>query len=173
MHSDLDFSKISTFIFDIDGVMTDGTVMILENGLQARRMSIKDGYALQLAVKQGYSIHVVSGGAPSPVSDRLNKLGIYSIYFSVTDKKSCVEKIITDHQLNNEEILFMGDDIPDLPVMPLVGIAACPADAVAEIKEAANYISPLNGGMGCVREVIEKVLKARGDWNHQANTPSA
>lgn len=173
MQGDLAFSKISTFIFDIDGVMTDGTVMILENGLQARRMSIKDGYALQLAVKSGYTIHIVSGGAPSPVSDRLNKLGIYSIYFSVTDKKSCVEKIINENKLNADEILFMGDDIPDLPVMPLVGIASCPADAVAEIKEAAHYISQIDGGMGCVREVIEKVLKARGHWNHQSSTTSA
>ncbi len=114
------FKKITTFIFDIDGVLTDGTVLVLENGLQARRMNIKDGYALQLAIKKGYRILVVSGAAASPVIDRLNKLGITDVHTGVTDKKSFVEVYIAKNHLLTEQILFMGDDIPDLSVMSLL-----------------------------------------------------
>lgn len=166
------FKSITTFIFDIDGVLTDGTVIVLENGLQARRMSIKDGYALQLAVKKGYRLMVVSGATSLPVADRLNKLGITSIYMSVTNKKSFVEKYITDHKLITEEVLFMGDDIPDLSAMSFVGLPACPADAVEEIKAVSKYISPFNGGNGCVRDVIEHVLKLNGHWHHEEDVSS-
>jgi len=166
------FEKISTFIFDIDGVLTDGTVLILENGLQARRMSIKDGFALQLAVKSGYRVVALSGANPSPVLDRLNKLGIVEVHMPVLDKRSFVTAYSQKNKLQKEEILFMGDDIPDLPAMSVVGIAACPADAVPEIKEVANYISPMNGGHGCVRDVIEKVLRLNDHWHHHDDIAS-
>ena len=166
------FKNITTFIFDIDGVLTDGTVLVLENGLQARRMSIKDGYALQLAVKSGYRMLAVSGAAASPVVDRLNKLGIVGVHMGVIDKKDFVSKYMTAQQLTPGEVLYMGDDIPDLEVMSLVGLPACPADAVAEVKNVAKYISPYNGGMGCARDVIEKVMKYRGQWLHDANVAS-
>ncbi len=132
------FKNITTFIFDVDGVLTDGTVLVLENGLQARRMSIKDGYALQLAVKSGYQVLVVSGAAASPVVDRLNKLGIDDVHMGVIDKKDFVIRYMTTHQLTTGEVLYMGDDIPDLEVMSLVGLPACPADAVAEVKDIAK-----------------------------------
>lgn len=167
------FKKITTFVFDVDGVLTDGTVLLLENGVQARRMSIKDGYALQLAIKKGYRILVVSGANSPLVTERLNKLGITAVHMAVTDKKSLVENYIKTHGLKREEVLFMGDDIPDLPVMPVVGLPACPADAVEEIKQASGYISSINGGMGCVREVIEKVLKLNDHWKDNAGVASS
>lgn len=156
----------------MDGVLTDGSVLVLENGLQARKMSIKDGYALQLAIKKGYRILVVSGANSSPVGDRLNKLGITDVSMSVADKKLFVEKFMTDNKLQADEILYMGDDIPDLEVMSIVGLSACPADAVAEIKTISKYISPFNGGNGCVRDVIEQVLKLNDHWHHQKDVTS-
>jgi 3-deoxy-D-manno-octulosonate 8-phosphate phosphatase (KDO 8-P phosphatase) len=166
------FKDITTFIFDVDGVLTDGTVLILEDEVQARRMSIKDGYALQLAVKKNYHILVISGAASSPVVNRLNKLGILDIHMGVTDKKAFVKNFIANNNLTIGQVLFMGDDMPDLPVMPLVGLPTCPADAVEEIKAASKYISPMSGGYGCVRDVIEKVLKAKDDWQHIDNITS-
>jgi len=166
------FKNITTFIFDVDGVLTDGTVLVLENGLQARRMNIKDGYALQLAIKKRYRILIISGAASSPVVDRLNKLGITEVHMGVTDKKSFVKNFIANHNLTTEQVLFMGDDMPDLSAMSMVGLPACPADAAPEIREVAKYVSPFSGGYGCVRDVIEKVLKERGHWEHTEDIAS-
>jgi len=166
------FKKITTFIFDIDGVLTDGTVLVLENGLQARRMSIRDGYALQLAIKKGYRVLVVSGANASPVTDRLNKLGIEEVQMGVLNKKAFVEKYLDANKLGPAEVLYMGDDIPDQPVMSMVGLPVCPADAVEEIRAISKYISPLNGGSGCVRDVIEQVLKYNAEWNFEEDVAS-
>ena len=166
------FKNINTFIFDIDGVLTDGTVLVLENGLQARRMSIKDGYALQLAVKKGFSVVAVSGAAASPVIDRLHKLGIKEVHMAVSDKKSFVKNLILTQRLTVNQVLYMGDDMPDLEVMTFVGLPTCPADAVNEIKQVSKYISPYNGGFGCVRDVIEQVLKMNGHWQHNTDIAS-
>jgi len=167
-----DFKKITTFIFDMDGVLTDGTVLVMENGLQARRMSIRDGYALQLAIKKGYRLLVVSGANSSPVTDRLNKLGIMEVHMSVLNKKDLVEKYMAANNLKIDETMYMGDDVPDHAVMSLVGLPACPADAVEEIRAISKYISPATGGNGCVRDVIEQVLKQRGDWHHEEDVAS-
>lgn len=166
------FSKITTFVFDIDGVLTDGTVLLLENGIQARRMNIKDGYALQLAVKKEYRVCAVSGADSPLVIPRLHKLGIKEVALAVTDKKEWLEKMMITHGLRTEEVLYMGDDMPDLPAMTIAGLPACPADAVTEIREAAAYISPFTGGMGCVRDVIEKALKGNGHWDDTSVTSS-
>lgn len=166
------FKSITTFIFDVDGVLTDGTVLVLENGLQARKMNIKDGFALQLAVKCGYGVVIISGSSPSPVVDRLTKLGITDIHMSVLDKKSFIEDFIVKNKLKREAILFMGDDLPDLPAMSVIGLPACPADAAPEIREAAKYISFLNGGYGCARDVIEKVLRENGHWKFHPEVAS-
>ncbi len=166
------FKNINTFIFDIDGVLTDGTVLVLENGLQARRMNIKDGYALQLAVKKGYFVLVVSGAAASPVVDRLNKLGIKEVHMGVEDKKAFVTQFISTNKLDAAGVLYMGDDIPDLEVMSLVGLPACPADATPEVIAISKYVSGYGGGMGCVRDVIEKVLKQNGHWQHSTQITS-
>jgi 3-deoxy-D-manno-octulosonate 8-phosphate phosphatase (KDO 8-P phosphatase) len=167
------FKKITTFILDVDGVLTDGTILVLENGMQARRMSIKDGYALQLAIKKGYRILVVSGANSPHVTERLNKLGITDVHMAVTDKRSLVKDFITNLRLKREEVLFMGDDMPDLPVMALAGLPVCPADATEEIRQAAVYISPFTGGNGCVRDVIEKVLKLNDHWKDNTGVTSS
>ncbi len=166
------FKKITTFIFDVDGVLTDGTVLVLENGLQARRMSIKDGFALQMAVKNGYDVVIVSGGNSLPVAERLQKLGIAKITMSVLDKKAFIEEYMTANKLKTEEILYMGDDLPDIPAMSVVGLPCCPADAVNEVRDAATYISPINGGDACVRDVIEKVLKLNDHWHYRVDVTS-
>ncbi|MEO5563688.1 MAG: HAD hydrolase family protein [Chitinophagaceae bacterium] len=166
------FKKITTFIFDMDGVLTDGSVLVLENGLQARRMSIKDGYALQLAIKKGYRIIVVSGADSQPVAARLNKLGVTEINMSVIDKKSFIEKFIETHKLKAKEVLFMGDDMPDLEAMSVVGLPVCPADAVNEIRKTSRYVSTYTGGNGCVRDVIETVLKLNEHWDNHPGIAS-
>ena len=166
------FKNITTFVFDVDGVLTDGTVLVLEGGVQARRMNIKDGFALQMAVKNGYKVLIVSGGNSPEVVNRLEKLGITDVHMSVLDKQAFVEAYMTENNLGKEQVLFMGDDLPDLPAMSLVGLPVCPADAVTEVKEFVQYISPLNGGQACVREVIEKVLKLNDHWNYRADVTS-
>jgi 3-deoxy-D-manno-octulosonate 8-phosphate phosphatase (KDO 8-P phosphatase) len=166
------FKGITTFIFDVDGVLTDGTVLLLDNGLQARRMNIKDGLALQMAIKNGYRVLVISGGNSAPVVERLNRLGITDVHMSVTDKKEFIINYSSRHQLKKEELLYMGDDLPDLPAMEVVGLGCCPADAVTEIREAAHYISPLPGGAACVRDVIEKVLRLNDHWHRREDVTS-
>ena len=166
------FKKITTFIFDVDGVLTDGTVLVLENGLQARRMHIKDGFALQMAIKNGYRVKIISGGNSPQVVDRLEKLGIKDVDISVLNKKSLLTDYMTANNLKKEEVLYMGDDLPDIPAMSVVGLPCCPADAVSEVKEIVQYISPVNGGFACVRDVIEKVLKQNNQWNYRVDVGS-
>lgn len=166
------FKKITTFVFDIDGVLTDGTVLVLQNGLQARRMNIKDGFALQMALKNGYRVKIISGGNSPEVKDRLEKLGVMDIEMAVLDKKAYLEAYIKLQQLKKEEVLYMGDDLPDIPAMKAVGLSCCPADAVKEVREIVQYISPLKGGDACVREVIEKVLKLNGKWEYRTDVAS-
>lgn len=166
------FQKITTFIFDVDGVLTDGTVMVLENGVQARRMNIKDGFALQMAEMNGYKVLIISGGNSPQVVQRLENLGITDVHMSVLDKKEFVENYLTANRLKPEEVLYMGDDLPDLPALSVVGLPCCPADAVNEVKEAVQYISPISGGNACVRDVIEKVLKLNDHWNYRVDVTS-
>jgi 3-deoxy-D-manno-octulosonate 8-phosphate phosphatase (KDO 8-P phosphatase) len=158
------FKPITTFVFDVDGVLTDGNLLLISDGSMVRRMNIKDGYALQLAVKRGYNVIVISGGNSPEVKERLNKLGVINVWMRVTDKKMVLENFMQENRLLQNEILFMGDDLPDYNVMNYVGLPCCPADAAAEIKQISKYISPLQGGIGCARDVIEKVMKLRGDW---------
>ncbi|MFL5772405.1 MAG: KdsC family phosphatase [Flavisolibacter sp.] len=166
------FQDISTFIFDVDGVMTDGGVLLLDDGIQARRMNIKDGLALQMAARNGYRVVVVSGGSSEPVIRRLQYLGLTEIYLGLTDKLIFVEKYFEQNKLNIREALFMGDDLPDLPVLNAVGLACCPSDAAIEVKQVSKYISPLKGGEGCVRDVIEKVLKLNDHWKYHPGISS-
>jgi 3-deoxy-D-manno-octulosonate 8-phosphate phosphatase (KDO 8-P phosphatase) len=160
-----EFKKVTTFIFDVDGVLTDSSLLILENGLQARRMNIKDGLGLQMAIKNGFRVMTISGSVSEPVILRLKKLGIEDVYMSVIDKKKFVENYIAKNDLRWEEVLYMADDLPDLGLMKMVGLPCCPADAVPEILELSIYISPVKGGFGCVRDVIEKVLRVQDKWH--------
>ncbi len=166
------FKDISAFVFDIDGVLTDGDLLVMDNGLMLRKMHVKDGYALQLAVKKGYMIIVISGGNSPQVQERLLKLGIENVYMKVENKIEKLKSLSSQFNLQKEEMLYMGDDIPDLEVMQYCGLACCPADAVSEVKTISKYISPLKGGEGCVRDVIEKVLKLQGKWSADTHIPS-
>ena len=166
------FKKITAFVFDIDGVLTDGTVLVLPNGVQARRMHIKDGFALQMAIKNGYRVKVISGGNSPEVLDRLTKLGVADVSMSVLDKGALLQDWMKTEGLKKEEVLFMGDDLPDLPALKVAGLPACPADAADEVKKASIYISHLNGGDACVREVIERVLRINGHWEYRVDVAS-
>ena len=156
----------------MDGVLTDGRLLLTGNNEWLRSMNIKDGYALQAATNAGYKIMILSGSNSEPVSLRLQKLGVEHIYMEVKNKKDFLENFLQVNKLTTAEILFMGDDMPDMECMKIAGIAACPLDAVADIKAISAYISPYNGGMGCVRDVIEKVMKLNGDWNTDAQITS-
>ena len=153
------FKNIKTFVFDIDGVLTNGKLLITQDGIMLREMNVRDGYALQLAIKKGYEIIVISGSYSAEAQIRLERLGIIKIFMRIEDKLEKLIELITMLHLDKEEILYMGDDIPDYEVMQYCALAACPADAIPEIKSISKYISPLKGGQGCVRDVIEKVLK--------------
>lgn len=158
------FKQIKTFVFDVDGVLTDGSLLVLDDGQMVRRMNIKDGYALQLAIKRGYRVVIISGGYSEAVQERLNKLGIKDVFIRVQNKKEKLAEYVMQNNLSWPEVLFMGDDIPDYIVMQMVGLPCSPTDAAPEIKQISRYISPLGGGAGCARDVIEKVLKLNNDW---------
>lgn len=166
------FHQVTTFVFDIDGVLTDGTVLLLENGLQARQMHVKDGLALQMALNNGYRVVILSGGFSEPVIGRFNKLGVKEVFLDIKDKRAFLEQYLGEQGLQWEEVLFMGDDLPDVAVLQSVGVPTCPADAVMEVKRVAKYISPVKGGFGCVRDVIEKVLKLNNHWNFDTSVTS-
>ena len=157
-------SQVNTFIFDYDGVMTDGTVYMDSNGDPLRTSNVKDGYAIQLASKLGYHVAVISGAVVTNITKRLNMLGVRDVFTGVPDKVVKLREYMEERQLRPEQIVFMGDDIPDLRVMGMVGIPACPADAAPEVKEISVFVSSCPGGRGCVRDVIEQTLKAQGKW---------
>src|SRR5690606_15199531 len=142
--------SIKAFILDIDGVLTDATVLVTETGEQLRRFNVRDGYALQLAVKKGYHVCAISGGRSQSVVLRLKGLGITEVHLGIDKKLEVYEKFLEQHALNAEQVLYIGDDIPDIPVMKAAGVSACPSDAVEEAKAVSDYISPYAGGAGCV-----------------------
>lgn len=157
-------TKIKTLMFDIDGVMTDGKVLVMENGEVIRNLNSKDGYAIQLAIKKGYQIVVISGGRNQAVKTVLERAGVQHVYISQHDKLACYKDHLYTYNLQEEEIMYMGDDLPDHEVMSRVGIACCPADAAPEIKDICIYISNRKGGEGCVRDIIEQVMRSQGTW---------
>ncbi len=159
-----DLSKIKAFIFDIDGVLSTEVMAVHPNGEPMRTVNVKDGYAIQLAVKQGYEIAILSGCRVESVKKRFTALGVSYIYLASERKINDFNKFIEKTKLNSDEIVYMGDDIPDYEVMTRVGLPCAPADAVPEIKNISKYISPYNGGKGCVRDVIEQVMKAQNMW---------
>ena len=159
-----EFKKVTAFVFDIDGVLTDSTVLVLENGLQARHMNIKDGLGLQMALRNGFRVLAISGSDSGPVTERLRKLGIDEVHMKVGNKKDFVAGWLQRNALHWEGVLYMADDLPDLELIMAVGLPCCPADAVPEILEVSKYISPVKGGDGCARDVIEKVLRVQDKW---------
>ena len=157
---------ITTFIFDYDGVLSDGKVIVITSNEQLRSTSVKDGYALQYAVKKGYRVAVISGGRSKTMTKRMNSLGITDVFLGVNNKIETFRKYLSDNGINKEEVLYMGDDIPDYETMLETGVATCPSDSAQEIKAVADYISDIKGGEGCVRDVIEQVLKLQDKWFH-------
>jgi 3-deoxy-D-manno-octulosonate 8-phosphate phosphatase (KDO 8-P phosphatase) len=157
-------SNVNTFIFDVDGVMTDGIVLLTPDGQMLRSMNVKDGYAIQLAIKKGYRIIIITGGNSEAVRQRFEGLGVQEVYLSIGNKLEVFHDIVKRDNLKMENILYMGDDIPDYEIMKEVGVAACPADAAQEIKHISKYISPVSGGKGCARDVLEQVMKVQDKW---------
>ena len=158
------FIPVNTLIFDMDGVLTDGGLLIMPGGEWLRRMHIRDGYALQLAVRAGYRVVVITGSSSEPVKQRLNTLGIQEVYQQVGNKLQLMKELMNQKNNNPQEVMYMGDDVPDLEVMRKAGVSCCPADACRDILEMADYISPVKGGEGCVRDVIEKIMRVQGKW---------
>ncbi|KLT67491.1 HAD family hydrolase [Pedobacter sp. BMA] len=158
---------ITTFIFDVDGVLTDGSVQVTDNGQSLRTFNIKDGYAMQLAVKKGYKLCIISGGDGIAMGRRFSNLGISDVFLGTGDKVAVFNQYLADKNISAAEVLYMGDDIPDLKVMRLVGLATCPSDAVEEIKAVSAFISPYPGGKTAVRDIIEKVMKVQGRWHDE------
>jgi 3-deoxy-D-manno-octulosonate 8-phosphate phosphatase (KDO 8-P phosphatase) len=158
------FNQIKAFFLDVDGVLTDGSVIVTETGGLLRTMNVKDGQALKYALDKGYLIAIITKGKSKGVRLRLAGLGIKHIHDNLTSKAETIRDLIQIHNLKKEEILYMGDDIPDLKAKDLVGIFACPSDAEPEVLKNADYISPKGGGKGCVREVLRRVLKIQSNW---------
>ncbi len=172
MHFLSHLKLIKTFVFDMDGVLTDGGMLIDNDNQWLRRMHVRDGYALQLAVKSGFQVIVISGSNSPQVAERLKILGVEHVFMKVTEKATFLRGFAAANNLSLSEMIFMGDDIPDYECMQLVGFACCPSDAAPEIIDICKYVSPFKGGYGCVRDIIEKVLKLNNKWILLTNTPS-
>lgn len=159
-----DLARIKAFVFDIDGVLSLQTISLNIFGIPDRTVNLRDGYALQLAVKKGYHIGIISGSNSKEYRKRLKLLGIKDVYLNSRKKTKHFRHFLEKHGLNADEVLFMGDDIPDFEVMKQAGVPACPSDADSEIRQVAVYISDRKGGEGCVRDVIEQVLRLHDNW---------
>ncbi|MDR1552441.1 MAG: HAD-IIIA family hydrolase [Prevotellaceae bacterium] len=165
----INLHKIKAFAFDVDGVFTDGSLLVDNNGYFLRIYNAKDGYAVRQAVLNGYHIAIITGGVAASIKHRFEDLGVEDIFLLSENKIQDFTAFCIRRNISPDEVLFMGDDIPDIEVMQTCGISCCPADAVPEVKNAANYISSFDGGKGCVRDVIEQVMKIQGKWNTNAN----
>ncbi|MCB4808404.1 HAD-IIIA family hydrolase [Tamlana sp. 62-3] len=155
---------ITTFIFDVDGVLTNSTVLVSNDGELLRSMNVKDGYAIKTAIKRGFNFCVITGGTNQGVKKRLEGLGVKAIYLNAHEKINEFNDYLATQNIKAENILYMGDDMPDIPVMQVVGLPCCPQDAVPEVKNVSKYISHKKGGKGAARDVIEQVLKVQGKW---------
>ena len=157
-------TQINTLIFDVDGVLTDGKIMITTEGEMYRQMDTKDGYALKCAITAGLKVVIISGGTNEGVRNRLRALGVFDIYLGAHHKLDAYQDLLDNYDIDPSTILYMGDDMPDIPVMERIGVSCCPKDAVPDVLAMADYISPKKGGEGCVRDIIEQVLRAQDKW---------
>lgn len=163
------FAPIKAFVFDVDGVLTNGQVVLLPDGQQMRQMNSKDGYAIQLAMRKGYQVGVITGGRSIQVKERLNALGVMDVYLGSSHKGEALEDFMHQYNLRGDQILYMGDDIPDLSALSMVELTCCPYDAAPELISTCVYVSNVRGGEGCVRDIIEKVMRSHGNWYDPAN----
>ena len=159
-----DIAQVEAIVLDVDGVMTDGGIIPTAEGDFIRRYNAKDGYAIASAIREGIRVFVISGGRGKMLENRLTMLGVTRMYLNCMDKTQAIKEIIADYNLNPEYMIYMGDDIPDLECMRLVGIPVCPADAAMEVVEASRYVSEYDGGYGAVRDIIEQVMRAQAKW---------
>jgi 3-deoxy-D-manno-octulosonate 8-phosphate phosphatase (KDO 8-P phosphatase) len=159
-----DLMKVKAFIFDVDGVLSTESIVIDSNGEMLRTANTKDGYAIQYAIKKGYPVAIITGGFSDAVEKRYRGLGMTDIYMASKNKVKDFEDFIAKHNLDPDTIMYMGDDLPDFEVMKRIGVPTCPANAVEQIKAISSYISDKDGGFGCVRDVIEQVLRAHSNW---------
>lgn len=157
-------NDITTFVFDVDGVFTDSSILITTSGELLRKMSVRDGFAVKAALAQGYRICVISGGTNEGVRERLKALGVTDIFLGAGHKEDVIREYLEDYGIGKSEVLYMGDDIPDIPAMKYAGLVSCPQNAVPEVKAISHYISHLNGGDGCVRDIIQQVMRVHGKW---------
>ncbi|MGO3707637.1 MAG: KdsC family phosphatase [Mesonia hippocampi] len=157
-------NDINTFIFDVDGVFTNGNILVTSEGELLRSMNIKDGYALKKALNEGYTVCIISGGKNEGVRVRLRNLGVTDIYLGISDKVACLDEFLDVYNIDKAHTAYMGDDMPDIHPMKMVALPTCPQDAAPEVKAISAYISHKNGGEGCVRDLIEQVLKVQGKW---------
>ena len=159
-----DIARVEAFVFDVDGVMTDGGIIPTPDGDFIRRYYAKDGYAMACAIREGYKVCIISGGRGAMLENRLKMLGVTRMYLDYMDKVAAIEEFLADYNLDRENVIYMGDDIPDLECMRVVGIPVCPADAAMEVVEASRYVSEYDGGRGAVRDIVEQVLRVQGKW---------
>ena len=163
-------NKITTFVFDVDGVLTNGKILVTTEGEMYREMNTRDGFALKYALLKGFNICIISGGTNQGVKKRLENLGVNKVYLGIHEKDIALDDFINTYNINPDEVLYMGDDVPDMPVMEKVGVATCPQDAVPDVKRIADYVSHKNGGDGCVREIVEQVMRVQNKWMFSENT---
>jgi len=159
-----ELAKIKAFVFDVDGVLSAATQVLSQDGETVRTSNLKDGFALIYAIKMGYLICVITGGKTIDVLKRCEKIGIKDVYAGSLKKLPCLYHFLEKNNLKADQVMYMGDDLPDYPVMKMVGVPVCPRDAAQEIKDISHYISDKNGGEGCVRDVLEQVMRAQGNW---------
>lgn len=159
-----DVARVEAFVFDVDGVMTDGGIIPTPEGDFIRRYNAKDGYAIAYALREGFKVCVISGGRGKMLENRLTMLGVTKMYLNCMNKVEALEEFLAENGLDRQSVIYMGDDIPDLECMMRVGIPVCPADAAMEVVEASRYVSEYNGGHGAVRDIVEQVLRAKGCW---------
>ena len=157
-------NSIKAFIFDIDGVLTNGKILITSKGDMYREMDTKDGFAIKYALNKGFKIAIISGGKDKGLKIRLQDLGIKNIFLGFTDKERPFNDFIKNEDIKPNDILYMGDDIPDIPSLKVVGVSTCPKDSAVEVREVCDYISHINGGKGCVRDVLEQTMRVQNKW---------
>lgn len=159
-----DIARVEAIVLDVDGVMTDGGIIPTPDGDFIRRYDAKDGYAIASAIREGLKVCIISGGRGRMLENRLQMLGVTRYYLNCMDKVTAIREFVADYSIDLENVIYMGDDIPDLECMRLVGVPVCPSDAAMEVVEASRYISEFNGGHGAVRDIIEQVMRAKGVW---------
>lgn len=167
MNYKIKLKEIELFVFDYDGVFTDGIVLLMEDGSNVRQANTRDGYAVQWAIKQGMKVALLTGGKEKAVEARMTLLGVEEVHLGCHDKLASLETLSDKMGVDLDKVMYMGDDMPDYPAMKKVGLATCPNDAATDIREISDYVSPFEGGRGCVRDILEQAMRLKGIWSSE------